>query len=176
MVFATVAVLAACSEGPLAPTNPDLAMNAAAAATFTDFVASDVVTGLADPGTIAVQGRHIMLRGVVVTSRIDGSDPRVSGNATITINGQLLLADGSGSVWGKFEVAADVGGTWAGSWAGQRELTAPGLWTGTLKLVGHGDGGAVDGLQMKGVELVYTNTLIPSGFVGLIRGSLLDPH
>lgn len=111
---AVTAALSACSDSPLAPAN-DLALNTVSeGVTVTQFTATDVFTGLAEPGLTEVRGAHFVIRGVVVTSRITGTDPRLTGNARITINGQLLMTDGSGPLWGTLEDQADVGGVWKG--------------------------------------------------------------
>lgn len=174
-VILTAAALAACSDTPLAPAD-DLAMSVAGAgATFTEYTATDVLTGLVDPGTVEVHGKFLAIRGVVVTSRLTGSDPRVLGNTRITFNEQLSLADGSGPVWGKFEVVADNGGVWEGTFEGQREPTATGQWVATLKLVGRGTGGPIAGVHFRAVELVYSTTLGPGPFIGQVTGTLLEP-
>ena len=173
--FLTAAALAACSDSPLAPAD-DLAMSVACAgAKFTAFTATDVFTGVADPGTVEVQGKFLAIRGVVVTSRLTGSDPRIAGNTRITYNEQLSLADGSGPGWGKFEVVADNGGVWEGTFEGQREPTAPGQWVATLKVVGRGTGGAIEGVHFRSVELIYSTDPFLGPFIGQVTGTLLEP-
>lgn len=169
------AAFAACSDSPLAPAG-DLAMSVAGAgATFTEFTATDVFTGLADPGTVEVQGKFLAIRGVVVTTRLTGSDPRIAGNTRITFNEQLSLADGSGPGWGKFEVVADNGGLWIGTFEGRREPTAAGQWVATLNVVGRGTGGPIEGVHFRSVELVYSTDPFLGPFIGQITGTLLEP-
>jgi hypothetical protein len=172
-----LAALVACTDDPVAPPAADVAMSMSAnAATFTDFTGTDIITGLIDPGMTEVRGKHIVMRDIVVAARIDASDARISGNAEITINGNLLAADGTGHVFGKFTIAADMGGTWEGTWIGKRERLAPDAWVSTLDEIMHGKGGAIDGLKAKAVESVYTNTLLPSAFMGYLTGTILDHH
>lgn len=173
-VILTAAVLAACSDSPLAPGH-DQTLNAKnAGATVTQFTATDVFTGLVDPGLIRMDAQHFVMHGVVVTSRITGDDPRVTGNAVITVNGELSLLDGSGPVWGKLEVTADVGGVWVGSWTGHRAPAGPGLWMATLELRGRGTGGAIDGLQFRAQELVYTDQPFLGPHFGQTTGRILQ--
>jgi hypothetical protein len=172
----TAAALAACSDSPLAPAHRPAMNVASAAATVTQFTTTDIATGLVDPGLVEVRGPHLVVRGVVATSRITASDPRATGNAVITFNEQLLLADGSGPGWGKLEVEADVGGVWEGSFTGQREPLSPGVWVTTVKLVGRGRGGAIDGLEFKAEELLYTGADLSAGFIGYAAGTILQPH
>jgi hypothetical protein len=172
-----LAALVACADDPVASPSADLAMSMSPnAATFTDFTGTDIITGLVDPGSTTVTDKHIVMRGIVVSSRIDATDPRVSGFAEISINGTLSAADGTGHVFGKFTIAADMGGTWTGTWTGKREQLAPDLWMGTLDEVMEAKGGAINGLKAHAVETVYTNTLVPSAFMGLMEGWVLDPH
>ena len=175
-VILTAAVSAACSDSPLAPAD-DLALNVAGASvTVTSLTATDVFTGLVDPGLVEVREYHFVARGVVVTSRITATDPRGTCNARITANEQLLMADGSGQVWGKFECDADVGGVWVASWTGQREPGGAGVWIATIKVVGHGVGGAIDGLQLRAEELVYQNAPFLGPHFGQITGTILQPN
>lgn len=174
-VILIAAGLAACSDSPLAPTD-DLALNTVSeAATVTQFAATDVTTGLVDPGLIEVRGKHYVIRGVVGAARITATDPRLTGNAVQTVNGQVLIADGSGRVWGKLEVQADVGGVWEGSWEGQTGPTGSGQWVTTLKLVGRGRGGAVEGLEFRAEELAYQSAFLGPHF-GQVTGTILQPH
>lgn len=174
MLTAAVA-LAACSDGPQAPADDPALDVTSAGAVFTEFTVTDVATGLVDPGVTEVRGKHLVVRGLVVTSRLDGDDPRVHGNAVITYNEQLLLADGSGPTWGEFEVEADGGGVWTGTYAGQREPAGPGVWVATLQLVGRGRGGPIDGLLFRSQELVYTAADPAAGFIGYGTGTILQP-
>jgi hypothetical protein len=175
-VILTATALAACSDSPLSPARDPAFDMTGAGATVTQFTTTDLATGLVDPGLTEVRGPYLVVRGVVATSRITASDPRATGNAVITINEQLLLADGSGPAWGKFEVEADVGGVWTGSWTGQREPFGPGVWVATVNLVGRGRGGAIDGLEFKAEELIYTTADLSAGFIGYASGTILQPH
>jgi hypothetical protein len=165
--------LAACSDSPLAPNGPALEA-LRGGAILTEFTATDIPTGILDPGTMEVVEGHRVVRGMVVTTRITADDPRATGNGRMTINQQFLLADGSGHTWGKFEVTADVGGVWVGSYTGQREPAAPGVWVTTLHVVGQGRGGAIDGLQLRTQEVAYSGA--GPGFQAYITGTILEPR
>ncbi len=162
-------------HSPLAPAD-DLALNVVSeAATVTQFTATDVTTGLVDPGLIEVRGKYYLIRGLVGAARITSTDPRLTGNALQTVNAQVLMADGSGLVWGKLEIQADAGGVWEGSFEGKTGPTSSGQWVTTLKLVGHGTGGGIEGLLFRADELAYQNEFLGPHF-GQTTGTILQPH
>jgi hypothetical protein len=93
----------------------------------------------------------------------------------------------TGSVWGRWKLVLSEscdrsilygdGPYWEGTWNGRRSRFCEGescLWLGALDMVGHGNGGAVDGLQFKGTEMVTTFTPIPAPNE-LIPGFCLAP-
>jgi hypothetical protein len=64
----------------------------------------------------------------------------------IQTDGNCNLSDvWEGPCWGTFE-AEWLGGTWAGTFSGTLDFIG---FAGDLKLVGHGTGGEIDGMQMK---------------------------
>jgi len=172
-------LLLACAGPPTATDDRSadvMALNSLSeAATVAQFTATDVSTGLVDPGVVEVQGLHVLVRGVVGAARITSTDPRLTGDALQTVNGQLLVADGSGRVWGKLEDHVDAGGVWEGSWEGQTEATGPGQWVITMKLVARGRGGAIDGLLFRAEETAYQNAFLGPHF-GQVTGTILQPH
>jgi hypothetical protein len=174
-VILTAAALTACSDRLLAPTDDPALNTVSEAATVNQFTATDVTTGLVDPGSVELLGKHYLIRGLVGAARITSTDPRLTGNAIQTVNAQVLVADGSGQVWGKLEVQADAGGVWEGSFEGQTEPAGPGQWVTTLKLVGHGRGGAIDGLLFRAEETAYQNVFLGPHF-GQVTGTILQPH
>jgi hypothetical protein len=55
----------------------------------------------------------------------------------------------SGPMWGTFTLDVDSGGTWEGSWTGHWDGTGDTAESTTLSFVGHGEGGDIDGMQIK---------------------------
>ena len=51
-----------------------------------------------------------------------------------------------GECWGAFELDSSAGGQWKGTWSGKFDLIH---YISVVSIVGHGEGGAIDGLQMK---------------------------
>lgn len=191
--FALSAALAACSGSPLAPADDPAVNLAKGGATVTDFTASDVATGLVDPGLMEPRDEYMVMRGMVVTTRITAFESDLSYltcDSRLTINANLLLADGTGSMWGKVEcVPLSGGGMWLGSWTGKREMTSatPLTWLTTMKIVLQGRGGDIDGLQVRAQEvneLKATDPWYPGPVlgpfslapIGAISGMVLDPR
>ena len=127
-----------------------------------------------DPVTpyCAATGR-IHFRDVILWSCVTADDPRASGVLKFTINGNLD-SDYTGPVWGKWSLVpspvcdpvklVEPQSFWEGSWQGQRfyRCDVEGCrWIGDLELRGKGRGGDIDGLHMKGTEIVTTYTPLP---------------
>ena len=121
----------------------------------------------------AATGR-IHIRDVVLWSCVTAEeDPRVSGVMKFTVNGNLD-SDYTGPVWGKWSLVpspdcdpvklVEPQSVWEGNWQGQRfyRCDVEGCrWIGELKVLGKGRGGNIDGLHMKGTEVVTTFTPFP---------------
>ena len=118
-------------------------------------------------------GLHI--RGTEAYSCLGGSvpdDPRVEGTLWMLINSNYD-ADYTGPGWGvwravpsenceKFSwLTADV--YWEGSWEGTREIVSydPTIWVHTVKIVGHGVGGELEGQKFTGTEVLTLFTPMP---------------
>jgi hypothetical protein len=100
-------------------------------------------------------------------------DPRLSGVGMATASGNLD-ADYTGPVWGTWTIVPspdcdpldliDPPVFWEGTWQGQRSQYCADdqcVWIGDLKLVGKGYGGNIDGIHLKGTELITTYTPLP---------------
>lgn len=129
---------------------------------------------------------RLHIRDAVLWSCITAiNEPRISGVGLFTINGNFD-ADSSGPVWGKWTiyptVDCDKSGPypadqvqastmyWSGTWQGKRlfyiDSGVP-TWVGDLDLVGRGNGGIIDGLHFKGIELITTYTPFPLPYEAL---------
>ena len=100
-------------------------------------------------------------------------DLRLSGVGMATASGNFD-ANYTGPVWGTWMIVPSDGCVptdlvyptvyWKGTWQGQRSQDCSGercSWIGDLKLVGKGYGGRIDGLHIKGNELITTYTPLP---------------
>lgn len=140
-------------------------------------------------------GTNIHVRDATGGSQVIADDPRFTGILAYTLN-YNFDADFTGTAWGSWslEVAA-CEGVWEGVWNSKRILlpdqpgpAGMGIWIGTMRLVGHGSGACVDGLQMKGTEIATTFTplpfpyefIFPCGSIiclpeGVMTGEILEP-
>lgn len=112
--------------------------------------------------------------GVLWGCTYSEDDERVSGPALFEVHANLD-ASYSGHVWGTWKIVksdtCDLATLlhpnpdeyWKGTWTGERVYIDEGrpTWIGELKVVGKGYGGEIDGLNLKGVETVYTFTPLP---------------
>jgi hypothetical protein len=149
-----------------------------------------VVGAILSPGTVACPGfeptgnpaqpcppgSRINTRGFTILTRFIASDPRITGNATITINANFA-ADGNGPAWGTISVDIDGdAGTWDGTWQGLRVKEGTNIWVipvhGSLK----GNGGSVDGMVLRTLDTIYSYTLAVIAYEGDIEGRIIDPN
>ncbi len=111
-----------------------------ASAMFTAFSGEAVKTETTDPGTVRALGdSRMLLAGVVEDYSITASDPRVTGQATVTSSGILDISF-SGRIWGTFQLENELGG-WYGHITGAVE--GGNMY---IRLIASGVGG-LDGLK-----------------------------
>jgi hypothetical protein len=127
-----------------------------------------------DPMQPCPPGSRTHTRGLTIISRVESSDPQVSGDMTVEINSNLD-ADYTGPAWGTFSLALDAGGTWDGTWQGRRVQEGD-HWIIPLHVSGQGTGGAVDGMQLMIVDRIVDFTPLGIPYIGTIEGRILDPH
>lgn len=111
---------------------------------------------------------QMLVRGSEIYSCLGNSfpfDPRVEGTVWIEINANWD-ANYTGPGWGRFILvpgeACDAGSLinpevyWKGSWQGRREIVSdtPMTWVHTIQVLGHGVGGELEGLKMRGTEVL----------------------
>ena len=120
-------------------------------------------------------GSRTHLRNNVLVSRVDSTDPKMSGWMTVELNANMD-ADFAGPVWGTFSIAIDSGGTWEGTWQGLRVRVAEEEWTATLHVQGRGFGGAVDGMKLMAADEIVSPTPVAIAYWGSIQGRIVDPN
>ena len=125
------------------------------------------------PGSGRIHLREIVGYGCYMASVNGSPEPRFSGVGMFEVNGNLR-ADYSGPVWGTWMVVpskdcdpldlVDPPVYWKGVWQGLRSMFCNDggcSWVGSLKLVGKGHGGELQGLHFKGTEIITTFTPMP---------------
>lgn len=124
-------------------------------------------------------------------------EPRLTGVGVFDINGNLD-AEYTGPVWGGFLIVpslecnpadlVDPEIFWRGTWQGRRTVScdeAACTWIGSLKIVGKGHGGDIDGKHFNGGEIITTFTPLPvswelipgfpvSGPEGIVTGVIME--
>ena len=146
-------------------------------------------------------GVNVKMRNLIWPAPIVATDPRMTGIAVYNSNANWN-AEYSGPVWGTWSLYVEGDeGVWDGTWTGYRRVSMnpeeclglPSCWVGELKLVGHGSGGIIEGLQIKASETVRTFSPLPAPYEnfclmvygqpcslqavpeGILSGSILAP-
>ena len=166
-------LLAGCtdkSQSPISPTDQSLQNQASLQKNFSrEFTIQAFPTGIDNPGILTYPDGKIMLKGsqgpvyyIATFSSSDNSPNLITGPGELEINGMIDPVNGGGQFHGKLllkpEASEAAGGVWEFTWHGESifSLTAwedgPG-WTLTLRDVGHGNGGALTGMQCQ-LELI----------------------
>ena len=143
---------------------------------FCSLMNRPVTAPTGNPAQPSPPGSRINTRGFTILTRFIASDPRITGNATITINANFA-ADGNGPAWGTISVDIDGdAGTWDGTWQGLRVKEGTNIWVipvhGSLK----GNGGSVDGMVLRTLDTIYSYTLAVIAYEGDIEGRIIDPN
>jgi hypothetical protein len=183
VLFAFVGLmLVGCSDESQSPVGPsDQSIQSSASLqkniirSFTGKEGPDVLgfpppSTLIDPGSLKiVDGNKMISRGMIehtyFTATFPLDDPRpdlLSGKGILELNSNFDLTTGEGFCWGKLTVTPDnplaLGGVWEISWHGEMYPGSdPILGVVTicpLKWVGHGKGGAVNGMQLHGDDII----------------------
>ena len=156
--------------------------SAAAQATFTNITGSEYfiqieegvvncqhgVTPTEIPNNPCGDGVRGTIRGRQITALEFFSDPRFNGVATIVSNINFDR-NGAGQTWGTFELFLNADdGVFEGTYTGTVDFKTGAL---DLELVGHGQGGIAEGLQLKADDV----HLSPPPNPGTLLGRLLSP-
>jgi len=109
-----------------------------------------------------IAGRTLHMKDYPVTDMVTATDLRAGGRMEHLLSLTLDVITGEGPCHGSFTLFPDVteGGIWEGTYEGYRSKTDdPFVFTLPLKLVAHGKGGTIDGMQgfMKADLIIYTN-------------------
>lgn len=115
------------------------------------------------PAKMWTAGRVLQIRDVHAFEAITATDPRVTGTFEHYLSLSLDVVTGEGPCHGSFTLTPDPaivgeGAVWQGTYEGYRSKTSdPLVFTLPLKLVAHGRGGNIDGMQ---AEMTITLTVL----------------
>jgi len=100
---------------------------------------------------LKIAGRTLHMKDVPIVDLVTASDSRVSGRMEHLLSLKLDSETGEGPCQGSWtsEPVGAGGGKWVGTYEGFRSGTADKyVFTLPLKMVGHGRGGTIDGMQL----------------------------
>ncbi len=166
--------LIGCNENTQSPNNPTDQVSMEKAVIH-NFNMSDTIKGITNEGEIKLTPGGIWkIQKYGVYEKIVSDDPIVNGTMVHYLSTSINAVTGEGPVQGSWTLTptGDVGGgVWEGIYQGYRSKTdVPNVYSLPLKLVGHGKGGTIDGMQVYSeVQLtVYTSgeSVLPTFWFG----------
>jgi len=169
VLFAFVGLLlVGCSDQSQSPITP-IEQGSLEKSVITNFTFTDAPSGFTGEGDVKlVPGGKWKIKKYGVVEQFVSSDPLVNGTMVHYLSLTIDAVTGEGPCHGSWTVTpvADVGGgVWEGKYEGYRSKSSvPGEWTLPLKVVGHGKGGTIDGMQMFATA---TLTIITDGITTL---------
>ena len=195
VLFAFVGLLLlGCSDqlqSPVSPTDQSVQAPGSLEKSFPprEFTSDEIPTDVIDPGIFKYPDGKIMLRGhrgnVLFTAEFfpgDTDPDLLSGPGEVEINGIIDPVTGVGQFHGKLtlrpEAPKAVGGEWEFTWHGDATfslaawLNGPG-WTLTIRDVGHGNGGALTGMQCR-MDLIISFPPDMSTWTGTGQGFIIS--
>ena len=178
LVF-TGLIFFSCSDQSQSPVGPDeQAALQKAEITNCNFV--HYTLGPPEGGKFMFPGKNFIMKDVKVTELMVSSDPLLTGTLVHYLSEKVDAITGEGNTHGKWTLtlADEVGGgVWEGTYVGKRSYS-PGTNDGfpdyefitPLKLVAVGKGGAIDGMQFKGITVIYSWGIVVEGWYGIGEG------
>jgi hypothetical protein len=143
--------------------------------TITNFTLTHFPEGMTGEGTIKLVGGNWILKDVGVIEILNSSDPLAAGTMTHYLSCNYDAVTGEGPVHGYWTLVPQAntnGGVWEGNYTGYRSKM-PGsdiLFVLPLKLVGHGRGGTIDGMQLFSNTTIIGWGIPPEGWYGSAEG------
>jgi len=167
-------LLVGCSDELHSPVTP-IDQSSLEKVIITNFTFSHFPIGLTGEGTVKLVGENWILKDVGVIELITCSDPLVAGTMTHYLSGKMNAVTGEGPVHGNWTLVPQAnteGGVWEGNYTGYRSKM-PGsdtLFVLPLKLVGHGRGGTIEGMQTSYNTTITAWGTPPVGWYGSGEG------
>ena len=167
-------VFTGCSESSLPPVSPaDQTAAPLQKAVITNFTFNHFPIAPPFSGETKQVGEVWIMKDVGIRERIVCSDPLVSGIMIHYLSATMNATTGEGPVHGKCTVTplADVeGGVWEGTYEGYRSKGPGTYFTLPLKVVVHGKGGTIDGMQGFFESTITAVGTPPTGWSGVGEG------
>ena len=147
-------LLVSCSDEQQSPVSPT-DQSSLDKVIIRDFTGTDYPTGLIDPGTTTEHNGIMKIRDMHQSFALeatfsDGGIDLLSGNGDLELNANIDWNNGTAFWWGKKTLTPSapeaLGGQFKFTWHGSATL-GPSGWTLTIQEVGHGEGGALTGIQ-----------------------------
>lgn len=167
-------MLVGCSDESQSPVSPTDQSSASLQKNIIRPFTSTEGPNLANPGLIIpapriVDGKTIFMgiqeNTVFNATFLDGGPDLLSGFGVLELNSIIDNATGAGFTWGKLALTPSnptaMGGVWEISWHGNGYVDpSTGMTITPLKWVGHGKGGAVNGMQFRCDDTIYMTNLL----------------
>lgn len=177
-IFAVAGLaLCGCADGPassVAPANqPAHGPAPLEKAVLTGFTFSHQPVKIIDPGTVKLVGGNWVMKDIGVEEEVISSDPLVAGTMVHYLSGMMDAVTGEGPVHGKLTLTPSAGvggGVWEGTYEGYRSKADGIYYSLPLKVVLHGRGGTIDGMQVFEESLITAWGTPPEGWYGTGSG------
>ena len=186
LVASLAFVLVGCSDNSAVPVSPtDQSAQKPAwlgKSTNVEFTITSFPIYVDPQPDIMIAGRTLHMKNVAVVDLVTASDARVSGQMHHYLSLKLDIYTGEGPCHGSWtsEPAGAGGGRWEGTYEGYRsKTTTPFVFKLPLKMVGHGKGGTIDGMQLfTTATLTVTTDLahfpVPTGWTAVGEGFIKE--
>ena len=177
VLFAIVGFsLVGCSDKSQSPVTP-IDQGSLEKVIITHFTCADypIPPYIIDPGVVKLVGGNWIMKDVGVIEQLTSSDTLVAGTMVHYLSTTLNAVTGEGPVHGSLTITPDAnteGGVWEGNYTGYRSKM-PGsdtLFVLPLKIVGHGRGGTIEGMQIFMDAVITAWGTPPVGWFGSGEG------
>lgn len=172
-------LLVSCSDESQSPVSPAVQGSLEKVNPPIDFTAEDYPLNFLDPGVMKTEeGEKIILHGLVAHERFESSNTLLNGEMENTVNFVFDKRTGEGEVYGQLTLHPyDVpDGVWDANWHGKNVKTGASEWTHYLNVLGHGKGGAIDGMKFTGTVVIVENQVPSLDWHGYISDGKIYSH
>lgn len=115
------------------------------------YTGDEVPVAVLDPGTSKVENGILIIQHMQLQERLLTTTDMITGDMFADLSAHINIVTGEGHMSGGGTITPDdpnVGGIWHWSFQAERVKTGESEWTTTLHLIGHGQGGVIQGRQV----------------------------